>query len=771
MHIVRLIAAVLALGSAHAGDAKPVRCEQIDYGGFLGGSFVLHPDATYDNNTGVYSRDSCAKSIAVALSDGFADGVIFDIDSLRIAAAWTGGSPRLIGWWLNGSHGPTSRLAVPPLFSTRGPGWASPEGSLADPRADLVAPLPRPGPLPRAWAHYHGLYRHGRQTVFSYRVGTTEVLEQLALERDGGGVAIARTFAIAAHAQPLTVVLADAAAAAARTPAGLTAIASTAHAAIASAPTGASIAEVEDNLVLRLPPAAAPTQIKVLIAAGALPADRLAALAKAAAKPIDLAAMITGGPGLWSERIAVTCKRGNDDGPWAVDAIGLPSVNPYHAWLRPSALDFFADGTSAAVATLNGDVWVVSGIDDALATVTWRRFAAGLHAPLGLKIVDGVIHVACRDGILRLHDLDRDGEADFYESFNHDLLQTPSFHSFVCDLNTDPEGRFYFGVGGSIKAGGTAFQRLTPHLGTIMRLAKDGSVLETFATGCRMPNGGSVGPQGEVTTSDNQGVWVPATPIHLVKQGDFLGVCNTAHGATTHPPKPLCFLPQAVDSSACSQVWVTSERWGLYRGGMLHLSYGKAGVFAVLRDAFDGAVQGGVVRLPFTLTSAGLRGRFNPRDGQLYVVGLKMGQTTAVTEGGFDRIRATGKPACLPTGLRTLADGVAITFSSALDKAKAEDPTNWAAEAWNYTWTQGYGSPEVPFLPGAATPIGNKKVGGRSPVNVKAVTLSADGLTASLTLPDLKPVWNLRLTCKAATADGKPIDQSVVMTIHAMPAR
>lgn len=47
-------------------------------------------------------------------------------------------------------------------------------------------------------------------------------------------------------------------------------------------------------------------------------------------------------------------------------------------------------------------MFVVSGIDEKLERVTWRRFASGLYQPLGLKIVKGEIFVTCRDGIWRL---------------------------------------------------------------------------------------------------------------------------------------------------------------------------------------------------------------------------------------------------------------------------------------------------------------------------------------------------------------------------------
>ncbi len=64
--------------------------------------------------------------------------------------------------------------------------------------------------------------------------------------------------------------------------------------------------------------------------------------------------------------------------------------------------DFFADG-SAAICTMQGDVWHVTGLDASLKDVRWRRFASGLHQALGLVIADKSVYVLGRDQITRLH--------------------------------------------------------------------------------------------------------------------------------------------------------------------------------------------------------------------------------------------------------------------------------------------------------------------------------------------------------------------------------
>ena len=80
------------------------------------------------------------------------------------------------------------------------------------------------------------------------------------------------------------------------------------------------------------------------------------------------------------------------------------------------------------------------------------------------------IYVLGRDQITRLHDLNNDGEADFYENFNNDTVVTPNYHEFCLDLQTDSKGNFYFSKGSpwtpdcDVAASGHAAQSLQGRL-------------------------------------------------------------------------------------------------------------------------------------------------------------------------------------------------------------------------------------------------------------------------------------------------------------------
>ena len=433
-------------------------------------------------------------------------------------------------------------------------------------------------------------------------------------------------------------------------------------------------------------------------------------------------------------------------GPYIIDTVGVPFENPYRALMFISGHDFFASG-QAAVCTLHGDVWTVDGIDRDLDRIFWRRFATGLHQPLGLRVVDDKIYVLGRDQITRLHDRNGDGEADYYENFNNDGQTSTSGHDFAACLETDPQGNFYY---------------IRAHEG-VVRVSRDGRRHESLATGFRNPVGLGVGPDGTITAAPQEGTWTPASCIIEVKRGGYYGFGGprtTKERPLGYDP-PLCWMPRIQDNSSGNQVWVAGKRWGPLEGHMLHLSYGQCGLLLAMRERVGGQPQGGTIRLPLFFESGAMRGRFHPGDGQLYVSGLRGWQTAAAKDGCLQRVRYSGKPVDLPVGLHVKPNGIAITFTRRLDAEAAADPDNYDVQWWNYRYSKDYGSKE--FL------VSNPKRFGRDEVYVEDAQLLADGKTVFLELEDMRPVMQMQITYAIKAADGAPIKQTIYNTINAVP--
>jgi glucose/arabinose dehydrogenase len=475
--------------------------------------------------------------------------------------------------------------------------------------------------------------------------------------------------------------------------------------------------------------------------------------------------------------------------PYVTDRIKLPEANAWKAPLYVSGVDFFADGR-VAICTFHGDVWIGSGIDAKLEQVTWERFATGLYHPLGLKVVDGVIHVTCRDGLWKLlPGAGGRGSAQTYTVFNADIQATKNFHEFVFDLQSDAAGNFYFAKAGPVKKGGRGFDDLCEHHGSLFKVTPDGTTLSVVATGFRAPNGLGISPTGQLTSGDNEGTWTPVCRLNWIKQGGFYGVPPLAHrqAEPTDYDRPLCWMPKDVDNSSGGQVWVTSDQWGPWKGRLLHLSYGMCSLYGVLPQevAFRGQpqMQGGLTRFNVNFDSGAMRARFNPKDGQLYVVGLRGWQTTAVKNGCLQRVRYTGEKVRTPLDLKVSAGRVEVRFGEPLDAAVAKDPGSWNVEIWNYLWSAAYGSPDLSTQVKSVLAAEVGKDGkpefskeqmaqaNHDLLKVTRVELSADGRTVTLYLNDLAPCMQMSLKYNLRSADGVEVSGRIVNTIHDLPAK
>ncbi|MFI5455399.1 MAG: DUF6797 domain-containing protein [Isosphaerales bacterium] len=464
----------------------------------------------------------------------------------------------------------------------------------------------------------------------------------------------------------------------------------------------------------------------------------------------NLEELTRGGPSHWPEVLKTAIKPGHNDGPFAVDTFELPENNPWFCQLRLTGFDFLDGGREAAVCTWDGDVWLVSGIDAPSGELSWKRIASGLFQPLGLKVRDGKIFVGCRDQIVALRDLNGDGETDFYENFNSDHQVTEHFHEFAMGLQTDAAGNFYYAK--AARHGKTA---LVPQHGTLLRVSRDGLRTDILATGFRAPNGVCLNDDGTFFLTDQEGFWNPKNRINHVKVGGFYGNMWGYHNVTDTSDSamepPVCWITNAFDRSPAELVHVTSDAWGPLKGSLLNLSYGNGKVFVVLHEAVDGTMQGGMCALPIPPLPTGvMRGRFHPKDGQLYACGMVAWASDRAAPGGMYRIRATDKRMFVPTGLHATKNGLKITFTEPLDRATASDPSHYSVETWALKRTESYGSKHY-----------NQKQ-----LRITAASLSADGRTVTLTLPEIRPTWGMAMNYRLRGSQGTPFDGTIHSTIH-----
>ena len=508
------------------------------------------------------------------------------------------------------------------------------------------------------------------------------------------------------------------------------------------------------DLRLRIPAGKQPLRITLRAAEESSgPSAALLGAFKKGPSPVDLVQMTRGGPRNWPETLQTDWLPGEETGPFAVDVLKRPTENPWADRLRLTGIDFMKDGQEAIISSWDGSIWRVRGIQDGSdgerAPVTWQRMAAGLFQPLGVKIVNDEIFVTCRDQLVRLHDLNGDGEADWYESFNSDHQVTEHFHEFAMGLQVDKEGNFYYA-----KSARHALPALVPHHGTLLKVSKDGSTTEIIANGFRAANGVCINPDGTFIVTDQEGHWNPKNRINWVTPGGFYGNMYGYHDVEDSSDEmmddPLCWITNAFDRSPSELLWVPNDCWGPLGGSLLNFSYGYGQIHVVPHESIDGQMQGGMCAFPLPRFPTGvMRGRFHD-DQHLYCCGMFAWAGDQHQPGGMYRVRYTGQPAHLPVGLRATKQGLEITLSEPVDRASAMDVENYAIQTWDLKRTKNYGSQHY----------------NEQRLEISRAVLSEDGRTILLTVPDIQPTWGMEVVYSLKGIGGESVRGKIHNTIH-----
>lgn len=677
-----------------------------------------------------FPGDVVRKGLSIRLGEQGEATMCFDTGTLAYRAGWTGGfldfNPARFG--LISSPKIAGRLQ----FASRDhPGYA-------------VSGSKSPG-------RWRGHSLHDDRIVLVYDIGDVSVRETPWFERHDEESAFTRTLEIGPHQNPFVLPILNIDGTNFETIQHGVPLAGVTRAGQATAVAVLGLSDLrptvagKSQIVVTLPPSRETQRFKLLIWCGW--DDQLAEFATLVqSSPVPESVEFLQQPGgpRWTKPIETQGTLGVSDAAYTLDTLTLPFDNPYKALLFVSGHDFFSNGDIAAC-TVHGDVWRISGADERLEKLTWKRFATGLFQPLGLKVINDQVYVLGRDQITRLHDRNGDDEADEYENFNNAYRTSPGGHDYVACLETDPAGNLYF---------------VHANQG-LLKVSPDGAQLDVVATGFRNPNGLGVGADGTITVSPQEGNWTPASSIVQVKPEGYYGFGGprvSDERPLGYDP-PLCWIPRLRDNSSGGQTWVTSDRWGPLAGQLLHFSFGKCRMLLTLREQVEGVMQGGTIDFPLNFDSGVMRGRFHPRDGQLYVSGLKGWVSSAVQDGCLQRVRYTGKPVDLPVAVRTRQNGLELEFTRPLDRRSAEDPDSYHVQRWNYLYTGNYGSAEYK--------VSKASEEGRDEVDVLSATLLSDR-TVFLELDDLRPVMQMAIEYDLQTADGTALRDTQSYTVNAV---
>ncbi len=706
----------------------------------------------------------------------------FDTDMLRWSVAWTGDFLPMVTMAqisYRDFHNKSNQIPViggdPKLATGLYPGWMGAAPDFTDPRPPSPNPdSPKWGAIPQEMGRWNGVYLHGGDVMLSYTVRGANIYEKPGSVNFEGAIGFTRTFHMDNLNEDLTL-------AAAEVTDGIRSevkggVAYVYHGKKGEMVTAIGLAENVPGVEIRVinnryaavgvSSAGKEQTFTLILWQGS--ADHKTHFEQLLTQAdTEIPAFRNGGPAHWAETVHTRGETAPDTAAYVIDRLTLPIPNPWKRNVRVVDAAFF-DDNRAALVTFEGDVWIVDGIDRKLRNLEWRRYASGLYEPQSIEVVRDTIYVYGKEGIVRFHDLNADGVADYYENFSNLMAQSIETREWASDMVAAPDGGFYVAKFGALDMGPEAsspkslmgFRAGSPHDGSIVKISADGRSMDFHATGFRGPYLGIHPETGVLSASDQQGHYMPSTPILLVDEGDYYGVPATAHlseGAELpEVTPPLTWIPHSVDRSGAGQVWITGDKMGPLSGHMVHLSYGRPGLFKVLIDSTDNAVQGAVSVIPGDYPAPTMKGDISPRDGQLYITGFSLWGSNSEAISAFMRLRYTGKASLLPEAFQVRNGGVMIRFGTELDEDTATNPANYQVKRWNYQRTERYGSGH--FKPGGEP--------GEELLPVFSVHLSDDRRAVFIAVPNIEEVMQMEVAYNLKTVDGSAINDALWFTVN-----
>jgi hypothetical protein len=292
----------------------------------------------------------------------------------------------------------------------------------------------------------------------------------------------------------------------------------------------------------------------------------------------------------------------------------------------------------------------------------------------------------------------------------------------------------------------------------VLKIGPNGTA-EPVSFGLRQPNGLAISPDGDVFVTDNQGDWVGTSPLHHVTRNAFHGhpaslnwdpafagrdpVEAPIEELARRRKMPAIQFPQNDMAGSIAQPLfdLTGGRFGPYAGQMLLAEWTYPRILRADLEKVGGEWQGAAFLF---LEGNGLRTgnnriAFAPDGKSLYVC-----QTSRIwgSGEGLQRIVWTGKTPLDILRMRLTKTGFELTFTRPVDPQTAASPEAYSLSHYYYRYHGQYGSPKTDI----------------TPVKVTAVSLSPDGLRASLEVEQLlaRRIYELR-PGQIRGEDGSPL--------------
>ncbi len=415
-----------------------------------------------------------------------------------------------------------------------------------------------------------------------------------------------------------------------------------------------------------------------------------------------------------------------------------------------------------AVAIRKGEIWILDGVyDDPPSKVTYKRFASGLHEPLGLLWHNDSFYTVQRSEMTRIRDLDGDQVADEYRTAAKGWGVTGHYHEYAYGPKLDKEGNLWLTLNIGLGLKGDQLKHTIQNRalgyrqglwrGWGMKLTPDGKLLPVCA-GMRSPCGIGANRAGDMFYTDQQGNWVATNSLHHMRQGVLLHHVE-ALASMDQPNSPIKDIktipaglpvPEAIRQLPQLKppaVWFPYKKMGQSTTDiMLDDSGGKFGPFdgqlfigeftqssinRVFLEKIDGEYQGACFPFRDGFASAVLRLAQGP-DGSMFVGMTNRGWSSLGDSSyGLLRLVWTGRTPFEIQEMRARHDGFELVFTKPVDAKAASNVESYSMISYTYTYHSTYGSDEIL----------------KRPLTIDSATVSKDGNKVLLRVSGLRELY------------------------------
>ena len=369
-------------------------------------------------------------------------------------------------------------------------------------------------------------------------------------------------------------------------------------------------------------------------------------------------------------------------------------------------------GDRMAIAIRKGEIWIAEKLSTE--KPVYKKFASGLHEPLGLAYHEGNLYTVQRTELTRLRDTDEDGQADEYLTHAKGWGVTGNYHEYAYGPAVDGAGNLWVALNCSI---GKGYNSNNQWRGWSLRVKPDGS-WEPMSGGFRSPSGIGTNLNGDVFATDQQGNWFPTCPLMHLKRGTFHGHADSLPftglpGATFKVdgelPKNLTVTQAAklIPAYQLPAVWFPYRKMGMSTTDILADStQGKFGPFAgqlfcgeftmsfvsrVFLEKVEGEYQGACFRFRDGLDCAALRLQWGT-DGSMYIGQSNRGWNSLGTKSyGLQRLQWTGKVPFEIKEMSAQKNGFRITFTQPVNIDTVINPKSFTMTSYTYPYQSKYG--------------------------------------------------------------------------------